>query len=61
MNYQRAEDVHSASDVMAKDEMLKLLQEQFSDIWDCEIDHRCYQDTVGEILTEAVEIITERS
>lgn len=46
---------------MTKDEMLKLLQEQFSDIWDCEIDHRRYQNTVGEILTEAVEIIAEQS
>lgn len=46
---------------MTKDEMLKLLQEQFSDIWDCEIDHRRYQNTIGEILTEAVEIITEQS
>lgn len=46
---------------MTKDEMLKLLQEQFSDIWDCEIDHRRYQNTVGEILTEVVKIITEQS
>ena len=46
---------------MTKDEMLELLQEQFSDIWDCEIDHRRYQNTVGEILTEAVEIITDQS
>ena len=41
--------------------MLKLLQEKFSDIWNCEIDHRRFQDTVGEILTEAVEIITDQS
>lgn len=46
---------------MTKDEMLKLLQNAFSDIWDCEIDHRKYQNTVGEILTEAVEIIDEQS
>ncbi len=46
---------------MTKDEMLRLLQEQFSDIWDCEIDHRLYQNTIGEILTEAVEIITQQS
>lgn len=46
---------------MVKDEMLKLLQEQFSDIWDCEIDHRRYQNTVGEILTEAIEIIVDQS
>lgn len=44
---------------MTKEEMLRLLQEEFSNIWDCEIDHRKYQNTVGEILTEAVEIINE--
>lgn len=42
---------------MNKEEMMELLQEKFSDIWDCEIDHRRFQNTVGEILTEAVEII----
>ena len=45
---------------MTKEEMLRLLQEEFSDIWDCEIDHRKYQNTVGEILTDAVEIIAEQ-
>lgn len=45
---------------MNKEEMIKLLQERFSDIWDCEIDHRRFQNTVGEILIEAVEIITEQ-
>lgn len=45
---------------MDKKEMIKLLQEKFSDIWDCEIDHRKFQNTVGEILIEAAEIITEQ-
>lgn len=45
---------------MDKEKMIKLLQEEFSDIWDCEIDHRRFQNTVGEILIEAVEIITEQ-
>ena len=44
---------------MDKEKIIKLLQEEFSDIWDCEIDHRKFQDTVGEILIKAVEIITE--
>lgn len=46
---------------MSKEEMIKILQENFSDIWDCEIDHRRFQNTVGEILTEAVEIIADQS
>ena len=39
--------------------MTNLLRKKFADIWDCEIDHRRFQDTVGEILTQAVEIIAE--
>ena len=46
---------------ITKDEMLKLLQSAFSGIWNCEIDHRKFQNTVGEILIEAVEIIFEQS
>ena len=43
-----------------KEKIIKLLQEEFFDIWDCEIDHRRFQNTVGEILVEAVEIITKQ-
>lgn len=46
---------------MTKDEMLEILREKFSDVWDCEIDHRRFQDTVGEILEQAVEILTEEN
>lgn len=44
---------------MNKEKMLELLKDMFSDIWDCEIEHRRYQDTVGEILTDALEIIAD--
>ena len=44
---------------MDKEKIIKLLEEKFSDIWNCEINHRRFQETVGEILIEAVKIITE--
>lgn len=43
-----------------KEKIIKLLQEEFSVIWDCDINHRRFEDTVEEILTEAVEIIIEQ-
>lgn len=34
-----------------------LLQKEFENIWDCEIDHPKYQDTVGELMEEAEKAI----
>lgn len=50
-------DARLAHCAAAASHAIKRLHEAFADIWDCEIDHRKYQDTVGEILKQAVEII----
>jgi len=33
----------------------KMLRGMFSSIWDCEIDHPLWQDTVGEIMTAVIQ------
>lgn len=33
----------------------KMLRDMFSSIWDCEIDHPLWQDTVGEIMTAVIQ------
>lgn len=37
------------------DNFEKMLHEMFDDIWDCEIDHPLFQDTVGDLMREVIE------
>ena len=32
----------------------QMIQDMFSSIWDCEIDHPMFQETVGELMTAAI-------
>lgn len=48
------------------DEFIKGLDDMFDSIYDCEIDHPYFQETVGELMCEVVELYdklhpTERS
>lgn len=35
------------------------LWEKFGDVWDCEIDHPKYQDTVGDMMRDVIKIYRE--
>lgn len=37
------------------DNFEKMLHEMFDDIWDCEIDHPLFQDTVGDLMKAVIE------
>ena len=37
------------------DNFEKMLHEMFDDIWDCEIDHQLFQDTVGDLMKAVIE------
>lgn len=37
------------------DNFEKMLHEMFDDIWDCEIDHPLFQDTVGDLMRAVIE------
>ena len=37
------------------DNFEKMLHEMFDDIWDCEIDHPIFQDTVGDLMKAVIE------
>lgn len=41
---------------MPPDEFQKNLFEMFSSIWDCEIDHPAFQDTVGELMNAVIQL-----
>lgn len=43
-------------DVMSPDEFKNGLLEMFSSIWDCEIDHPAFQDTVGELMSAVMQL-----
>lgn len=43
-------------DVMSPDEFKNGLLEMFSSIWDCEIDHPAFQDTVGEMMSDVMQL-----
>lgn len=37
------------------DNFEKMLHDMFDSIWDCEIDHPLFQDTVGELMKAVIE------
>lgn len=37
------------------DNFEKMIHEMFDDIWDCEIDHPLFQDTVGDLMKAVIE------
>lgn len=45
--------------VMSPDEFKNELLKMFSSIWDCEIDHSIFQDTVGELMSAVMQLYTQ--
>ncbi len=43
-------------EVMSLDEFKNELSKMFSSIWDCEIDHPVFQDTVGELMSAVMQL-----
>jgi len=46
-------------EVMSPDEFKNELLKMFSSIWDCEIDHSIFQDTVGELMSAVMQLYTQ--
>lgn len=43
-------------EVMSPDEFKNGLLKMFSSIWDCEVDHPVFQDTVGELMSAVMQL-----
>ena len=46
-------------EVMSPNEFKNELLKMFSSIWDCEIDHSIFQDTVGELMSAVMQLYTQ--
>ena len=46
-------------EAMSPDEFKNELLKMFSSIWDCEIDHSIFQDTVGELMSAVMQLYTQ--
>ena len=39
------------------DNFEKMIHEMFDHIWNCEIDHPIFQDTVGDLMKDVIELV----
>ena len=44
---------------MTKEQAIEKAKERYSEIWDCDINHPKYEDTVGEIVTGVIRLIVQ--
>ena len=49
-------DLLKEQEAMSPDEFKNELLKMFSSIWDCEIDHSIFQDTVGELMSAVMQL-----